>query len=83
MPPSAEAVVQQSGPASNPSAPEKAKPAQGTPVGSGDSKPDSAQTAQGGDPTGKQSMSKDEESTAMPKPGQANDHSTTATDGKQ
>ena len=46
-------------------------------------KPDPAQTAQGGDPSGKEPMSKQEESTAMPKPAQANDHSTTATDGKQ
>ncbi len=39
--------------------------------------------ANGSDPNAKQPMSKDEESTAMPKPAQANDHSTTATDGKQ
>ena len=79
MPPPAATVMAPSG--SDTAAvtpPEKAKPAD-----SGSAKPDSAQTAQGGDPSAKQPMSKDEESTAMPKPGQANDHSTTATDGKQ
>ena len=56
--------------------------ATGMPVDSG-AKPDPAKTAQGGDPTGKEPMTKEEESTAMPKPGQANDHSTTATDSKK
>jgi hypothetical protein len=37
----------------------------------------------GSDAKAKEPMTKEEESTAMPKPGQANDHSTTATDGKQ
>jgi hypothetical protein len=41
------------------------------------------QTSKGSDPNAKEPMTKAEESTAMPKPGQANDHSTTATDGKQ
>jgi hypothetical protein len=83
MPPAASAVVPASGSESVPSTPEKAKAEPGTPVDSGGAKPDPAQTAQGGDATGKEPMSKAEESTAMPKPGQANDHSTTATDGKQ
>src|SRR6478672_12169244 len=41
------------------------------------------ETAKGSDPNAKEPMTKEEESTAMPKPAQANDHSTTATDGKQ
>ena len=41
------------------------------------------QTPQGSDPKAKEPMSKEDESIAMPKPAQANDHSTTATDGKQ
>jgi hypothetical protein len=41
------------------------------------------QTAKGSDPKAKEPMTKEEESTAMPKPAQANDHSTTATDSKQ
>lgn len=49
----------------------------------GDQPPTADQTAKGSDPKAKEPMSKDEESTAMPKPAQANDHSTTATDSKQ
>ncbi|MGH8851746.1 MAG: hypothetical protein ACREYD_12185 [Casimicrobiaceae bacterium] len=45
--------------------------------------PNAGSTGQGSDPTAKESMSKAEESTAMPKPAQANDHSTLATDGKK
>jgi hypothetical protein len=41
------------------------------------------QTAKGSDPKAKETMTKEEESSAMPKPAQANDHSTTATDSKQ
>jgi hypothetical protein len=41
------------------------------------------QTPKGSDPNAKEPMSKEEESTAMPKPAQANDHSTTATDSKR
>lgn len=53
-------------------------------VNSGGVQPATAdQTAKGSDPNAKEPMSKEEESTAMPKPAQANDHSTTATDGKQ
>lgn len=83
LPPPAATVMPPSGSESTASAPDKAKPEQGTPVDSGSAKPDPGQTAQGSDPTAKQPMSKEEESTAMPKPGQANDHSTTATDAKQ
>lgn len=83
MPPPAATAISASGSESTVSTPEKAKVEQGTPVDSGSAKPDPGQTAQGGDPTAKQPLSKEEESTAMPKPGQANDHSTTATDGKQ
>ncbi|MEP6997096.1 MAG: hypothetical protein ABI900_05575 [Betaproteobacteria bacterium] len=50
---------------------------------SGDKAPSADETAKGSDPTAKEPLSKGEESTAMPKPGQANDHSTVATDGKQ
>jgi hypothetical protein len=65
-------------------------PAQGTisaqtpnPTGVTDAgdKPNSAETAKGTDPPMK-SMDKDEESKAMPQPGQANDHSTVAQDPK-
>lgn len=42
-----------------------------------------ARTAQGSDPNAKEPMTKEEESAAMPKPAQANDHSTTATDAKR
>jgi hypothetical protein len=55
--------------AASPPSPEKQPPAEETPKGS--------------DPNAKEPMTKEEESTAMPKPAQANDHSTTATDGKQ
>ena len=83
MPPSAATVMTPTGSDSTASTLEKTKPEQGTPVDSGGARPDPGQTAQGGDPTAKQPLTKEEESTAMPKPGQANDHSTTATDGKQ
>jgi hypothetical protein len=65
-------------------------PAQGTisaqtpdPAGATDAgdKANSAETAKGTDPPMK-SMDKDEESKAMPQPGQANDHSTVAQDPK-
>lgn len=82
MPPSAATALQPSEGQGTPT-PDKAAPENGTPVDSGGAKPDPAQTAQGNDPTGKQPMTKAEESNAMPKPGQANDHSTTATDRKQ
>lgn len=75
MPPAASAALEQSNPAPQPPGT--------TPVDSGGAKPDPAQTAQGGDPSAKQPMKEGEESTAMPKPAQANDHSTLATDGKQ
>jgi hypothetical protein len=78
MPPKASAVLE---PSSGQNAPQPSET--GTPVGSGGDKPDPAQTAQGSDPNAKEPMTKEEESTAMPKPAQANDHSTTATDGKQ
>lgn len=78
MPPKASAVLESSS-GQNPAQ----KSGTGTPVGSGGDKPDPAQTAQGSDPNAKEPMTKEEESTAMPKPAQANDHSTTATDGKQ
>ncbi len=45
--------------------------------------PAAGSTAQGSDQIGKEPMSKAEESTAMPKPAQANDHSTLATDSKK
>lgn len=77
MPPPASAVLESSGP--NPGQTAAAAPA----ADAGGDKPAPGQTAQGSDPTAKQPLSKEEESTAMPKPGQANDHSTTATDGKQ
>jgi hypothetical protein len=83
MPPPAANVLPSSGSEALPSTPEKAKPETGTPADSGGDKPDASKTAQGSDPTAKQAMSKDEEANAMPKPAQANDHSTTATDGKQ
>jgi hypothetical protein len=72
MPPKADAVLET--PAQTAAAPpsesaEKQSSAEGSPKGS--------------DPNAKEPMSKEEESTAMPKPAQANDHSTTATDGKQ
>jgi hypothetical protein len=79
MPPPASAVL---GQPSDQSASQTQTSAAGTPVDSG-AKPDPALTAQGSDPSGKEPMTKQEESTAMPKPAQANDHSTTATDGKQ
>ncbi|MGH8714579.1 MAG: hypothetical protein ACREYB_11295 [Casimicrobiaceae bacterium] len=44
--------------------------------------PAAGATGQGSDPSAKEPMSKAEESAAMPKPGQANDHSTLATDKK-
>jgi len=73
MPPKAASVLEtpsQTAAASPPSpSPEKQAPAEETPKGS--------------DPKAKEPMTKEEESTAMPKPAQANDHSTTATDGKQ
>jgi hypothetical protein len=50
---------------------------------SGEKQAPAEQKPQGSDPTAKEPMSKEEESTAMPKPAQANDHSTTAADGKQ
>ena len=83
MPPPAATVMPPSAGDSVAAAADKAKPEAGTPVDSSGAKPDPAQTAQGSDPTAKQPMTKEEESTAMPKPAQANDHSTTATDGKQ
>ena len=72
MPPKADAVLE------TPSQPVAAAP----PSDSAE-KQSSEPTAKGSDRSAKEPMSKDEESTAMPKPGQANDHSTTATDGKQ
>ena len=83
MPPPAATALSPSASGSPPSTPEKGTPENGTLLDSGGAKPEPGQTAQGSDPTAKQSMSKEEESTAMPKPAQANDHSTTATDGKQ
>ena len=53
------------------------------PSESAEKQPSAEQTSKGSDPNAKEPMTKAEESTAMPKPGQANDHSTTATDGKQ
>jgi hypothetical protein len=53
------------------------------PSESAEKQPPADQTPKGRDPNAKEPMTKAEESTAMPKPGQANDHSTTATDGKQ
>ncbi len=78
MPPPAATALSPSAGEGAASTPEKS-----TPVDSGGTKPEPGQTAQGSDPTAKQSMTKEEESTAMPKPAQANDHSTTATDSKQ
>jgi hypothetical protein len=72
MPPKASAVLEppsQTAAAPSSESTEKQAPAEQTPKGS--------------DANAKEPMSKDEESTAMPKPAQANDHSTTATDGKQ
>ena len=73
MPPKAAAVLEtppQTAAAAPPSeSAEKQSPAEQTPKGS--------------DPNAKEPMTKEEESTAMPKPAQANDHSTTATDAKQ
>jgi len=72
MPPKADAVLE------TPSQPAAVAPS------SSDEKQSSAEpTPKGSDPNAKEPMSKDEESVAMPKPGQANDHSTTATDVKQ
>jgi hypothetical protein len=72
MPPKADAVLE------TPSQTAAAPPSE-----SAEKQPPSEQTPNGGDPKAKEPMSKEEESTAMPKPAQANDHSTTATDGKQ
>jgi hypothetical protein len=83
MPPPAATALPPSGSESTASPPEKATAEKGTPVDSVGAKADPAQAAQGSDPTAKQPMNKDEESIAMPKPAQANDHSTTATDAKQ
>lgn len=70
MPPRADAVL---GPSSQTTAAAAA----------GDQPAAADQTAKGSDPKAKEPMTKEEESTAMPKPAQANDHSTTATDSKQ
>jgi hypothetical protein len=83
MPPPASTALPPTAGQGTPSPAEKAAPEKGTPVDADGAKPDPAQTAQGSDPTAKQPMTKDEESNAMPKPAQANDHSTTATDSKQ
>ncbi|HEY2863081.1 MAG TPA: hypothetical protein VGK37_05630 [Casimicrobiaceae bacterium] len=74
MPPPASAALENS--AANPAP----QPPGTTPV---DARPPADQTANGSDPSAKQPMKAGEESTAMPKPAQANDHSTLATDGKQ
>ena len=73
MPPKADAVL---GPSAQGTAGSSASAA-------GDQPAAADQTAKGSDPNAKEPMSKDEESNSMPKPAQANDHSTTATDGKQ
>jgi hypothetical protein len=73
MPPKADAVLE------TPSQTAAAAP----PSDSGEKQPPAEQTPKGSDPNAKEPMSKEEESTAMPKPAQANDHSTTATDAKQ
>ena len=72
MPPKADAVL---GPSAQATA--------GSAASSAGDQPAADQTAKGSDPNAKEPMSKEEESSAMPKPAQANDHSTTATDGKQ
>lgn len=74
MPPAASAALENSNASAAP------QPPGTTPV---DTKPPADQTANGSDPSAKQPMKEGEESTAMPKPAQANDHSTLATDGKQ
>jgi hypothetical protein len=80
MPPKAATVFEPS--ATGSSVPQP--PATGPTAQSGGDKAASAdETAKGDDPNAKASMSQREESTAMPKPAQANDHSTLATDGKQ
>lgn len=71
MPPKADAVLE------TPSQTAAAPPSE-----SAEKRPPAEQTPQGSDPKAKEPMSKEEESTAMPKPAQANDHSTTATDSK-
>ena len=73
MPPKADAVLE-----TRPQTAAAAPPAE-----SAEKQPSAEPTAQGSDPKAKEPMTKEEESTAMPKPAQANDHSTTATDGKQ
>ena len=73
MPPKADAVLE--------TPPQTAAAA--PPSESVEKQPAAEQTAQGSDPKAKEPMTKQEEVTAMPKPAQANDHSTTATDGKQ
>ncbi len=72
MPPKADAVL---GPSAQGTA--------GSAATSAGDQPAADQTAKGSDPNAKEPMTKEEESTAMPKPAQANDHSTTATDAKQ
>ena len=72
MPPKADAVLE------TPS-----QTAAGAPSSDSVEKSSAEQTPKGSDSQAKEPMTKDEESTAMPKPAQANDHSTTATDGKQ
>jgi hypothetical protein len=78
MPPKAARVFEPSaaGPESQPSS-------SGPAAQSGTEKTAGAETAKGDDPNAKEPMSQREESSAMPKPAQANDHSTLATDGKQ
>ena len=73
MPPKADAVLQ------TPSQTAATAPSSD----SAEKQPSAEQTAKGSDPKAKEPMSKEEESAAMPKPAQANDHSTTATDSKQ
>jgi hypothetical protein len=73
MPPKADAVLE------TPSQTAAAAPSSDA----AEKQPPGEQTPKGSDPNAKEPMSKEEESTAMPKPAQANDHSTTATDGKQ
>ncbi len=74
MPPKADTVLE------TPSQPASSGAGVGVPP---KEQPPAEQTPKGSDPNAKEPMSKEEESTAMPKPAQANDHSTTATDGKQ
>jgi hypothetical protein len=73
MPPKADAVLQ------TPSQTAATAPSSD----SAEKQPSAEQTPKGSDPKAKEPMTKEEESTAMPKPAQANDHSTTATDSKQ